>query len=449
MIDKALQNYDASDLIMELFPSLPEGWTGKRLKYLSPIRFSNVDKKSDPDQNEVLLCNYVDAYKNNFITSKLDFMKATATPEEIRKFSLLPNDVLITKDSETADDIGVPSFIAEKIDNLVCGYHLAILRVFPILMGKYLFRYLQSTLTASFFEKRANGITRFAIGMDTVGNCPVIFPALQNQHTIAFFLDKETSRIDALISKKEKQVELLQEKRQAIITRTVTKGLDPNAKMKDSGVEWIGRIPEEWTMTRMRRVGYVDQGCSFPYAIQGKEEGAYPWYKVGDMNSLGNEVTMRKADNYADHRTLVETGARLLPANSIVFPRVGAALLTNKRRILTEPSVVDDNVYAFIPTSIHFGYAYYFLTLIDFGLLKSPGLVPTITFSTIKDILIPLPPPPQQISISQRLNDRTAQSDRTETLVRRSIEVLQEYRSSLITAVVSGQIDVSKMKAPE
>jgi len=314
---KAIANRNAvlSGFVRELYPTLPEGWTGKRLKYLSNIRFSNVNKRADPDQIEVLLCNYVDAYKNNFITSKLDFMKATATPHEISKFSLLANDVLLTKDSETPDDIGVPSFIAENIANLVCGYHLAVLRAYPALLGKFLFRYLQSVLTASFFERRANGITRFAIGMDTVGNCPVSFPSLQHQQAIVTFLDKETSRIDALISKKERQIELLQEKRRVIITHAVTKGLDPSAKMKDSGVEWIGKIPEGWENRTGRHLfSFVGGGTPDTEELS-FWGGTIPWVSSKKIKKLFLEDT----EDHITIEAVKKSATTIVPSNTMLI----------------------------------------------------------------------------------------------------------------------------------
>jgi type I restriction enzyme S subunit len=451
MPEKAILNDSASVFLKELYHALPEGWIGKRLKYLSPIRFSNVDKKADPDQAEVFLCNYVDAYKNNFITNKIDFMKATASPEEIRKFSLFPNDVLITKDSETADDIGVPSFVAEKIENLVCGYHLAILRAFPMLVGKYLFRYLQSTLTASFFEKRANGITRFAIGMDTVGNCPVIFPPPQEQHRLVLFLDRETSRIDALISNKERQIELLQEKRQAVITRAVTKGLDPKAKMKESGVEWIGEIPEEWQVLPIRRFlsRIIDYRGRTPTKVDS-----------GVQLVTARNIKNGRIDYESSREYISEEEADVVMTRG--KPMIGDVLFTSEAP-LGEVAQIDNADIVLAQRIILFrgnhrmtnDYLCLYLSSsvaqADVQSRASGSTAEGIRSDRLAQVLVISPPVLQQQKIVNFCSELKSSITASQELIKRSISLLHEYRSSLITAAVSGQIDVSKMmdKAPE
>lgn len=202
---------------------IPEGWDVKRLKYLSNTRVSNVDKKSE-DDIAVRLCNYIDVYKNEFITENLDFMKATATTGQIDAFELKTGDVIITKDSETPDDIGVPAFVKlSKTDKLVCGYHLAIITPnTSILSGYYLFRLLQSKYYRSYFEVHSNGVTRFGLDTYSIFNADIILPPFSEQLKICEFLDKEIAKIDQIITQVVEQIEKLQEYRQALITNAVT-----------------------------------------------------------------------------------------------------------------------------------------------------------------------------------------------------------------------------------
>ncbi|MFQ5685397.1 MAG: hypothetical protein ACE5GV_01925 [Candidatus Scalindua sp.] len=113
---------------IEWLGEIPEHWEVKRLKYVSQILFSNVDKKTHNNDKEVLLCNYVDVYKNDIIDESIDFMKATANENEIEKFRIEKGDVLVTKDSESPDDIAVPAFVNSNFENVLCGYHLAIIK---------------------------------------------------------------------------------------------------------------------------------------------------------------------------------------------------------------------------------------------------------------------------------------------------------------------------------
>jgi len=123
---------------------IPTHWKVKKLKYVSLVQPSNVDKKSNDKEVSVKLCNYVDVYKNEFITTDIDFMEATAKEEEIEKFKLKIGDVLFTKDSETPTDIAVPALVKIESDDLVCGYHLAQIRANENeILGEYIFRLFQ------------------------------------------------------------------------------------------------------------------------------------------------------------------------------------------------------------------------------------------------------------------------------------------------------------------
>ena len=104
---------------------IPEHWEVRRLKYIADVRFSTVDKHSYKDEHEVRLCNYIDVYKHEYITNDFDFMKATASEAEIKRFRVENGDVIITKDSETPKEIAVPALVIENLENVVCGYHLA------------------------------------------------------------------------------------------------------------------------------------------------------------------------------------------------------------------------------------------------------------------------------------------------------------------------------------
>src|SRR5690606_5131005 len=125
---------------------VPKRWQVRRLRNLVEMRVSNVDKHTKEEEHPVRLCNYVDVYKNDYIRPSMRLMRATATKEEIERFRLLAGDVLITKDSEAWNDIGVPALVREAAADLVSGYHLALLRPFrQRISGEYLLRALQST----------------------------------------------------------------------------------------------------------------------------------------------------------------------------------------------------------------------------------------------------------------------------------------------------------------
>jgi len=239
---------------IEWLGEIPAHWDVRRLKNVASVQLSNIDKKSVEGQESVRLCNYVDVYYSDFISSDMDFMSATATPEQVRRFSLRAGDVLITKDSESWMDIAVSAVVTSDLPNVLCGYHLALVRSPRRETGRFLARAFSALGPRDQFQIAANGITRFGLGGDAIRTSIFGMPPIQEQRAIASFLDRETTKIDALIEKKERLIELLQEKRSALITQAVTKGLDTNVPMKDSGIEWLGKIPAHWKAKRLKQV---------------------------------------------------------------------------------------------------------------------------------------------------------------------------------------------------
>ena len=190
---------------VEWLVDVPAHWKVRRLRNLVEMRASNVDKHVRDEEEPVRLCNYVDVYKHERIGLDIDFMPATATADEIDRFKLATGDVLITKDSEDWTDIGVPAVVEGAPDDVLCGYHLALLRPrASIVQGRFLLRALQSRAVASQFHVRANGVTRYGLSHDAIRSVWLPVPPLSEQAAIARFLDHATSRIDRFIRAKQK-----------------------------------------------------------------------------------------------------------------------------------------------------------------------------------------------------------------------------------------------------
>ncbi len=228
VITKGLDhNVPMKDSGVEWIGEIPEHWEVEKIKNISQVKPSNVDKKSKDNEPPVLLCNYTDVYNNEFITMDLDFMKATATYDQISKLSLNVGDIIITKDSESADDIAVPAIVTEELENVVCGYHLAVIKpnnniVYP----KFLFRSFESDRINKQFELGANGVTRFGLGAYPINNAYVCQPPLNEQKEIANYLDIETAKIFKATDKILKHIELLEEYKTSLIHHVVTGKID-------------------------------------------------------------------------------------------------------------------------------------------------------------------------------------------------------------------------------
>lgn len=165
-------------------PGFEEEWATLTLDKAAQIIVSNVDKKSSDAERAVRLCNYMDVYRSDRIEADMNFMVATAADAQIRKFGLRAGDVLITKDSETPDDIAIPSYVASTAPDLVCGYHLAIIRPRKGTDGLFLKFYFEHPHTRHFFASRANGATRFGLTIDAIQTAPIALPSYDEQKRI-------------------------------------------------------------------------------------------------------------------------------------------------------------------------------------------------------------------------------------------------------------------------
>ena len=152
--------------------------------------------------------------------------------------------------------------MAEDLKDVLCGYHLAHIKPRPDLHGRFLARQFSAIGVRDQFHATANGITRFGLSGSAIRTGLFPIAPIKEQHAIADYLDRETARIDGLVARKERLIEFLQEKRAALITRAVTRGLDANVPMKDSGVEWLGEIPVHWDPARLWRLCTTTSGAT-------------------------------------------------------------------------------------------------------------------------------------------------------------------------------------------
>jgi len=225
-----------TDSGVEWLGSIPAHWEIRRLKHIAAVRPSGVDKHTTLGEPAVRLCNYTDVYGNEKITRGMDFMSATASTDEVARFRLHAGDVVVTKDSESWEDIAVPSYVADEVDDLVCGYHLALIRAQDEHAdGRYLHRAFQSRGINDQFRVAACGVTRFGLSTDALATGVFPLPPLAEQRAIADFLDLQTARLDALVATKRVDalsgrmrdaIDRLREYRIALISAAVTGQID-------------------------------------------------------------------------------------------------------------------------------------------------------------------------------------------------------------------------------
>jgi len=212
---------------VEWIGDIPEHWEIRRLKTLATVRVSGVDKNTNEGEAPILLCNYVDVYNNDYITPYIDFMEATATQEEIHSFDLKSGDIIITKDSESWDDIAIPSFIPTALPGVVCAYHLALIRPFSKeIEGEFLFREFYSDPVANQFRIAATGVTRFGLAQGAIKASFFPLPPLEEQRAIIAHINMKCAEISQALSRAEHEIELIREYRARLISDVVTGQID-------------------------------------------------------------------------------------------------------------------------------------------------------------------------------------------------------------------------------
>lgn len=421
---------------------IPEHWEVKPLKYLADVMPSNVDKKSQDDESKIFLCNYVDVYKNDFITSEMNFMAATASEAQIEKFTLKQGDVIATKDSEDANDIAIPALVKENFKDVVCGYHLTLMRSKKTeLIGDYLFWLIYSKNYNHYFSLEANGVTRYGIGTYSFKNVNIVLPKTAEQTQIAAYLDYKTNQIETLIANKQKLIELLQEERTAIINQAVTKGINPKAKLKPSGIEWLGDVPENWEVKKLKHVtskigdglhgtpNYVDYSdCFF---INGNNIGN------GKIDLKENPKCVSESE-YLDNKKILNSSTILMSINGTI----GSLAFYNNELIMLGKSVAYINCLE----TVNKEFIYYFLeseAAKNFiGGELSGSTIKNLSLFTINNIPFLCPSKTVQVEI---VNFIKTEQNRLNIIIKKTeqeIELMKEYKTALISEVVTGKVDV-------
>jgi type I restriction enzyme, S subunit len=286
------------------------------------------------------------------------------------------------------------------------------------------------------YKEYITGSTRDKLTQTDLNRIIHPIPPLSEQQQIVSFLDTKTSQIDTLIEKTQRKIQLLKENRTSLINEVVTKGLNPNVEMKDSGVEWIGEIPSHWEVVKIKRLTKVKRGSS-PRPIDDpkyfNELGEYKWVRISDVT---------KSDRYLleTTETLSELGSSL---STKIYPNqlfLSIAGSVGKPIISKVKCCIHDGFVWFDGLKYNSEYLYYiFLLGSCFSGLGKMGTQLNLNTDTVGDIFIPLIDIELQSQIVSYLNENTHLIDETISIEEKRIELLKEYRQSLISEVVTGK----------
>jgi len=412
---------------------IPEHWEVKKLKYFSKIVNGSTPKSGKGEywggKIVWLTPNDLGKLNGNLITDSLkkitqpglDSCGATLTPKNsIILSTRAPIGHIVITDIMTCTNQGCKTIVhdSSKCDN------------------KFLFYYLFSSKNT--LQSLGQGSTFIELSSQNLKDFQNAFPPLPEQQTIANYLDRKTHLIDTLIEKKQRLIDLLKEQRTAIINQAVTKGLNPDVKLKDSGIEWLGDIPEHWDVKKGKYLFSIVNGYP-PEQINFAEDGQHTYFRVDDLNEDGHGLYLTNGK-----AKFILGSTVLYQKNLILFPKRGVAILTNKVKITAIQNLFDTNLMGLnvFRNKADTEFLSYCLLTRRLDDIADTSTIPQINNKHIYPLFFPLPPLIEQKSISTFLNQYIQKTDSLILKIEKTIDYLKEYRTALISKVVTGKIDV-------
>jgi type I restriction enzyme S subunit len=410
---------------IEWLGEVPEHWSIKRNKQCFYIHKTLVGNRHKDFQ---LLSLTLEGIKRRDIESGKGKM-----PAEFDTYQKVEaNDLIfcLFDIDETPRTIGLSEF-----NGMITGAY-AVAKIIKSSFSKYFYYYYLAIDYRKGLKPFYTGL-RKVVRPETFMNIKVHCPSYDEQKAIANFLDRETQKIDMLIEKQQKLIELLKEKRQAVISHAVTKGLSPNAPMKDSGIEWLGEIPEHWEVVKCGYLGKLFGSESISEESI-NDIGDIPFIKVSSLSLDSFEIAEKQF--FVDSSSVSVTRAK---SNYVVFPKRGAAIFTNKVNIVNEKSFIDPNLMGWeLVNRVQPEYVAHLLKLRGLSDIADVSTVPQINNKHIEPMKFPIPSIDEQRQIVENLKTQTQKIDTLIDKSQQAIELLKERKTALISAAVTGKIDV-------
>lgn len=425
-------SYKESDV--EWLGDAPEHWECYRIDWISKIVRGNTGFKKDEllENGEYVALQYGKVYKVDEVTETYKFY----VNGEFFKDSQVVHqgDTILVSTSETIEDLGHSCFYNREDVGLIGGEQILLKPYTEIVFGKYLYYF--SRVFNSKLRQFATGLKVFRFSTDDLKNLFLELPPFSEQTAIANFLDYETAKIDTLIAKQERMIELLGEKRSALIFQAVTKGIDPKVKMKDSGVEWLREVPEHWEVKKTKTFFKL---VTQPAPANNDYELLSIYTDIGvrprkDLEAKGNKAST--TDSY----WMVEKGDLIVNKLLAWMGAIGYSAydgVTSPAYDILRPSLEVNSMF----------YHYLFRTKIAQQEFKrwSRGIMEMrlrLYFDELGNLPMPVPPKEEQSRIVEYIQKSELKIDTLIEKAQKAIELMKERRTALISAAVTGKIDV-------
>ncbi len=416
----------------EWLGDVPEHWDVKRLKYVASINDEALPETTDPTYE----FDYVDIGNVNAIYGivERERMIFEEAPSRARRV-VRKGDTIV---STVRTYLRAVASVREAADDLIVSTGFAVVRPHGIDLAFLSFALRESHFIETVVSK-STGVSYPAINASEVGRICIPVPELEEQQAIARFLDERTQKIDDLIEAKRSLLDLLKEKRQAVITHAVTRGLDLTAKLKPSGVEWLGDVPEHWDVKRLKWDSAVFRGASprpIDNPIYFDDDGEYAWVRIADVTAAGTYLRETK-------QRLSDLGASLsvkLAPGDLFLSIAGSV---GKPCIAKIKCCIHDGFVYFPRLSCERKFLYYiFASGEPYKGLGKFGTQLNLNTDTVGSISMTFPPLEEQQQIVRSLEEETEKIDDLESVVREAIETLELLRAGIISVAVTGKIDV-------
>ena len=436
---------------VEWLGEIPAHWEVKPFKALLVRNDSGVWGEDSASEGTIVLRSTEQSINGEWSIDTPAIRMLTA--REAAQAQLEIGDLVVTKSSGSHLHIGKTSIVDESIAELRCGFSnfMQRLRVDCQHEARF-FWYLMNAPVAReqlvFLSSTTTGLGN--LNASIMGAIRVAAAPLIEQRAIAAFLDRETTRIDGLVERKERLIALLQEKRTSLITRTVTRGLDPDVPMKDSGVEWLGEIPAHWDVKRTKFAATLRSGHT--PSRQNPEywkDCTIPWFGLADVWQIRDgqvEYVQATAEKISEIG-LANSAARLLPKGTVILSRTASVGFSAVLGV--DMATTQDFVNWVCGPSLRPEYLLYVFRAMgpEFRRLTMGSTHQTIYMPDVGGFSTPVPPVPEQDEIVAFIRKETAAIDALTVKVRRAIDLLKEFRTALISAAVTGKIDVREEAA--
>ena len=438
----AYPEYKASGV--EWLDDVPSHWGTKPLKFMCTYNDEVLaDSVSDDHEIEYVDIGSVSATTGITKTESMAFGKAPSRARRIVR----DGDVIISTVRTYLEAIAP---IDNPPENLVVSTGFAVIRPNKLLHKRYAAYCLRANGFIKEVVAQSVGISYPAINATDLVNIKAPEPAFEEQQKIANFLDHETTKIDTLIDKQQQLITLLKEKRQAVISHAVTKGLNPNAPMRDSGVEWLGEVPADWTLPKIKWFYQTESGGT-PNTSKFEEyyqDGEIPWIRTTDLNNgdlYGTPVAITD-------KAVADSACSILPVNSVLVAMYGGAGTIGKHSLLKFESTINQAVCAILPIDkIYPEYMHLYVEFYrPFWMVGAEGTRkdPNINQEVVRELMVPCPPSDEQFDIVKVTKKKLTVIDEIVSKSENNIKLMQERRTALISAAVTGKIDVRNWQAP-